>query len=298
MPALQHDAVLQCRGSFQWGLCEYVIHVVHMNLPPSRPWSSHSVDYAGRQAKMVSIEIWIPCAWRNAHKPHWIFECLGVLMCDSKFQSNAFEWGVRTRHLALSDIIAGWTTRVALSGWSWLQRTWVALQCDVSTISLDWPLQNLHRGAAVCAGRSPLASNCKLELDSKHGAKESRVIMKPKHDHLNETRDQDPIAEVFCSDQENLFSVVLCSRAPSHDLRPRAVYQIVTSRRISLHQLDLACMEQLDPRTADKLEFDREWFQRIGTKPSTEGQLFCLRMPGLVEHTNLRSFWWWSRTEN
>ena len=29
--------------------------------------SSHSVDLAGCQAKMASIEIWIP--WRNAHKP-------------------------------------------------------------------------------------------------------------------------------------------------------------------------------------------------------------------------------------
>ena len=30
--------------------------------------SSHSVDLAGWQAKMASIEIWIP--WHNAHKPH------------------------------------------------------------------------------------------------------------------------------------------------------------------------------------------------------------------------------------
>ena len=30
--------------------------------------SSHSVDLAGSQAKMASIEIWIP--WRTAHKPH------------------------------------------------------------------------------------------------------------------------------------------------------------------------------------------------------------------------------------
>ena len=30
--------------------------------------SSHSVDRTGWQAKMASIEIWIP--WRNAHKPH------------------------------------------------------------------------------------------------------------------------------------------------------------------------------------------------------------------------------------
>ena len=30
--------------------------------------SSHSVDLAGWQGKMTSIEIWIP--WRNAHKPH------------------------------------------------------------------------------------------------------------------------------------------------------------------------------------------------------------------------------------
>ena len=32
--------------------------------------SSQSVDLAGWQAKMASIEIWIP--WRNAHKPHWM----------------------------------------------------------------------------------------------------------------------------------------------------------------------------------------------------------------------------------
>ena len=31
--------------------------------------SSHSVDRAGWQVKMASIEIWIP--WRNAHRPHW-----------------------------------------------------------------------------------------------------------------------------------------------------------------------------------------------------------------------------------
>ena len=31
--------------------------------------SSHSVDLAGWQAKMASIEIWIP--WRDAHKPHY-----------------------------------------------------------------------------------------------------------------------------------------------------------------------------------------------------------------------------------
>ena len=30
--------------------------------------SSHSVDLAGRQAKIASIEIWIPC--HNVHKPH------------------------------------------------------------------------------------------------------------------------------------------------------------------------------------------------------------------------------------
>ena len=29
---------------------------------------SHSVDRAGWQAKMASIETWMP--WRNAHKPH------------------------------------------------------------------------------------------------------------------------------------------------------------------------------------------------------------------------------------
>ena len=45
-----------------WGLCEYVI--VHTIFG----WqSSHFVDIAGWQAKMASIEIWIP--WRNAHKP-------------------------------------------------------------------------------------------------------------------------------------------------------------------------------------------------------------------------------------
>ena len=33
--------------------------------------SSHSVDLAGWQAKMASIEVWIP--WRNAHRPHYDF---------------------------------------------------------------------------------------------------------------------------------------------------------------------------------------------------------------------------------
>ena len=36
--------------------------------------SSHSVDLAGWQAKMASIEIWIP--WGNVHKPHHVSECI------------------------------------------------------------------------------------------------------------------------------------------------------------------------------------------------------------------------------
>ena len=40
--------------------------------------SSHSVDLAGWQAKMASIESWIP--WRNAHKPHRrSYRWLGVM---------------------------------------------------------------------------------------------------------------------------------------------------------------------------------------------------------------------------
>ena len=39
--------------------------------------SSHSVDLAGWQAKMASIEIWIP--WRNAHKPHCWVPCDGYI---------------------------------------------------------------------------------------------------------------------------------------------------------------------------------------------------------------------------
>ena len=41
--------------------------------------SGHSVDLAGWQAKMASIEIWIP--WRNAHKPH-ANQCLIVVLPD------------------------------------------------------------------------------------------------------------------------------------------------------------------------------------------------------------------------
>ena len=41
--------------------------------------SSHSVDLAGWQAKMASIEIWIP--WRNAHKPHCRIQ-LGTVKID------------------------------------------------------------------------------------------------------------------------------------------------------------------------------------------------------------------------
>ena len=52
-------------GKTEWGLCEYVI--VHTILGGSLR-ASHSGDLAGWQAKMASIEIWIP--WRNAHKPH------------------------------------------------------------------------------------------------------------------------------------------------------------------------------------------------------------------------------------
>ena len=41
--------------------------------------SSHSVDLAGWQAKMASIEMWIQ--WRNAHKPHLQ---LPVKVCSSR----------------------------------------------------------------------------------------------------------------------------------------------------------------------------------------------------------------------
>ena len=41
--------------------------------------SSHLVDRAGWQAKMASIEFWIP--WRNAHGPHWSFR--DVWMCPA-----------------------------------------------------------------------------------------------------------------------------------------------------------------------------------------------------------------------
>ena len=48
----------------KWGVCRYVKVHVH-NFATQ---SSHSVDLAGWQAKMASIECWIP--WRYAHKPH------------------------------------------------------------------------------------------------------------------------------------------------------------------------------------------------------------------------------------
>ena len=45
--------------------------------------SSHSVDLAGWQAKMASIEIWIP--WRNAHKSHFGGERLRSVRCSLNF---------------------------------------------------------------------------------------------------------------------------------------------------------------------------------------------------------------------
>ena len=43
--------------------------------------SSHSVDLAGWQAKMASIEIWIP--WCNAHKPHSLHAHQAVVCSDN-----------------------------------------------------------------------------------------------------------------------------------------------------------------------------------------------------------------------
>ena len=48
----------------QWGLCKYII--VHSKIATQ---SSHSVDRAGWQSKMASIEFWIP--WRDAHRAYW-----------------------------------------------------------------------------------------------------------------------------------------------------------------------------------------------------------------------------------
>ena len=54
----------QCFEERWWGLCEYWRHTSH----DFATQSSHSLDLAGWQDKMASIEIWIP--WRDAHKPH------------------------------------------------------------------------------------------------------------------------------------------------------------------------------------------------------------------------------------
>ena len=48
-----------------WDLCEFVIDFSSHEIATQ---SSHSVDRAGRQTKMASIEFWIP--WRSVYKPH------------------------------------------------------------------------------------------------------------------------------------------------------------------------------------------------------------------------------------
>ena len=59
-------------------LCSYLLEVgpacVHHNTHEIAAQPSHSVDRTGREAKMASIEFWIP--WRNAHKPHCLHQCL------------------------------------------------------------------------------------------------------------------------------------------------------------------------------------------------------------------------------
>ena len=51
--------------------------------------ASHSVDLAGWQAKMASIEIWIP--WCNAHKPH----CqLSQTRAMSRHRSPVLHWRI------------------------------------------------------------------------------------------------------------------------------------------------------------------------------------------------------------
>ena len=51
--------------------------------------SGHSVDLAGWQAKMASIEIWMP--WRYAHKPHWHGE---LARCGGEAQIPHFIWSM------------------------------------------------------------------------------------------------------------------------------------------------------------------------------------------------------------
>ena len=55
--------IQRVRGE-QWGLCDYIILRTILGGSPVI-----SGDLARWQAKMASIEIWIP--WRNAYKPHF-----------------------------------------------------------------------------------------------------------------------------------------------------------------------------------------------------------------------------------
>ena len=67
--------------------------------------SSHSVDLAGWQAKMASIEIWIP--WRNAHKPHWSFgfDCDGSPRCLSLKNEHCLYGGRSFSSLVMQLVI-------------------------------------------------------------------------------------------------------------------------------------------------------------------------------------------------
>ena len=97
------------------GLSEYV--TVHTNTQ-----SSHSVDLAGWQAKMASIEIWIP--WRYAHKPHYksaiSFKSSSPL-CFAFEKTNKLM--VQLWLLTLLGLSAAWLTnpQMALSKW------WISL---------------------------------------------------------------------------------------------------------------------------------------------------------------------------
>ena len=106
---------------YEWGLCEYVI--VHTILGGSPV--SHSVDLAGWQAEMASIEIWI--TWLKAHKPHLVQpppppSHLKVL--------NSFVHDVRTFEMTLYfgflETHVTWSTCKARIGWSPMMYTCVS----------------------------------------------------------------------------------------------------------------------------------------------------------------------------
>ena len=106
--------------------------------------SSHSVDLAGWQAKMASIEIWIP--WRNAHKPH------------SPLQSVTGIWNLCVKNINLYPVLLFFSLIVGsfffFFFWTWRIEYW-------NNVWKVWKCQGNFAEAKLEEGEVSWSDRCK-----------------------------------------------------------------------------------------------------------------------------------------